>query len=85
MDPLRFINGRIVLPDRILEGGEVEVVGRRIAAVRPSATSDGPYMIGPLDGGEPTLRRNGVGLMLNGTALASGWWAWTTAYAPSTD
>jgi N-acetylglucosamine-6-phosphate deacetylase len=32
---------------------------------------DGPYMMGPLDGGEPILRRDGVGLMPNGTALAS--------------
>jgi N-acetylglucosamine-6-phosphate deacetylase len=32
---------------------------------------DGPYMMGPLDGGEPILRANGVGLMPNGTALAS--------------
>ncbi len=32
---------------------------------------DGPYMMGPLDGGEPILKRDGVGLMPNGTALAS--------------
>jgi N-acetylglucosamine-6-phosphate deacetylase len=32
---------------------------------------DGPYMMGPLDGGEPILRGDGVGLMPNGTALAS--------------
>jgi N-acetylglucosamine-6-phosphate deacetylase len=32
---------------------------------------DGPYMMGPLDGGEPVLRGDGVGLMPNGTALAS--------------
>lgn len=32
---------------------------------------DGPYLIGPLDGGEPMLKRDGVGLMPNGTALAS--------------
>src|SRR5579859_4201066 len=32
---------------------------------------DGPYMMGPLDGGEPILRQDGVGLMPNGTALAS--------------
>src|SRR5581483_8385147 len=32
---------------------------------------DGTYMMGPLDGGEPILRRDGVGLMPNGTALAS--------------
>jgi N-acetylglucosamine-6-phosphate deacetylase len=32
---------------------------------------DGPYLMGPLDGGEPILRGDGVGLMPNGTALAS--------------
>jgi N-acetylglucosamine-6-phosphate deacetylase len=32
---------------------------------------DGEYMMGPLDGGEPVLRGDGVGLMPNGTALAS--------------
>ncbi len=33
---------------------------------------DGPYIFGPLDGGEPILRRDGVGVMPEGTALASG-------------
>jgi N-acetylglucosamine-6-phosphate deacetylase len=33
---------------------------------------DGEYIFGPLDGGEPILRRDGVGVMLDGTALASG-------------
>jgi N-acetylglucosamine-6-phosphate deacetylase len=32
---------------------------------------DGPYMMGPLDGGEPVLKGDGVGLMPDGTALAS--------------
>lgn len=32
---------------------------------------DGDYMIGPLDGGEPLIKRDGVGLMPDGTALAS--------------
>src|SRR5262249_47406763 len=32
---------------------------------------DGPYIMGPLDGGEPILKGDGVGLMPNGTALAS--------------
>jgi N-acetylglucosamine-6-phosphate deacetylase len=32
---------------------------------------DGQYLMGPLDGGEPILRGDGVGLMPNGTALAS--------------
>jgi N-acetylglucosamine-6-phosphate deacetylase len=32
---------------------------------------DGAYMMGPLDGGEPVLRRDGVGVMPSGTALAS--------------
>lgn len=32
---------------------------------------DGPYLIGPLDGGEPMLKRDGVGLLPSGTALAS--------------
>jgi N-acetylglucosamine-6-phosphate deacetylase len=33
---------------------------------------DGEYIFGPLDGGEPIVRRDGVGLMPDGTALASG-------------
>src|SRR5262249_20243514 len=33
---------------------------------------DGEYMFGPKDGGEPILRRDGVGLMPDGQALASG-------------
>ncbi len=33
---------------------------------------DGEYMFGPQDGGEPILRRDGVGLMPDGQALASG-------------
>jgi N-acetylglucosamine-6-phosphate deacetylase len=32
---------------------------------------DGPYMMGPLNGGESVLKGDGVGLMPNGTALAS--------------
>lgn len=32
---------------------------------------DGDYMIGPLDGGEPLIKRDGVGLMPDGQALAS--------------
>lgn len=33
---------------------------------------DGPYVFGPRDGGEPILRRDGVGVMPDGKALASG-------------
>jgi N-acetylglucosamine-6-phosphate deacetylase len=33
---------------------------------------DGPYLFGPLDGGEPILRQDGVGVMPDGKALASG-------------
>ncbi|HEY7328940.1 MAG TPA: N-acetylglucosamine-6-phosphate deacetylase [Gemmataceae bacterium] len=33
---------------------------------------DGEYLFGPLDGGEPIVRRDGVGVMLDGQALASG-------------
>lgn len=32
---------------------------------------EGPYVIGPLDGGEPFVSRDGVGMMPDGTALAS--------------
>lgn len=32
---------------------------------------DGPYLMGPLDGGEPVQRRDGVGLMPDGKSLAS--------------
>jgi N-acetylglucosamine-6-phosphate deacetylase len=33
---------------------------------------DGEYLFGPRDGGEPILRRDGVGVMPGGQALASG-------------
>jgi N-acetylglucosamine-6-phosphate deacetylase len=33
---------------------------------------DGHYLFGPLDGGEPILRRDGVGIMPDGKSLASG-------------
>jgi N-acetylglucosamine-6-phosphate deacetylase len=33
---------------------------------------DGEYLFGPLDGGERIVRRDGVGVMLDGKALASG-------------
>jgi N-acetylglucosamine-6-phosphate deacetylase len=33
---------------------------------------DGEYLFGPRDGGEPILRRDGVGIMPDGQALASG-------------
>ncbi len=32
---------------------------------------DGPYLFGPLDGGEPFQKRDGVGLMPDGVSLAS--------------
>ncbi len=32
---------------------------------------DGAYLIGPLDGGEPLIKRDGVGMMPDGKALAS--------------
>jgi N-acetylglucosamine-6-phosphate deacetylase len=32
---------------------------------------DGDYMMGPLDGGEPMMKRDGVGMMPSGTGLAS--------------
>ncbi|MFL5243571.1 MAG: N-acetylglucosamine-6-phosphate deacetylase [Gemmataceae bacterium] len=33
---------------------------------------DGPYLFGPRNGGEPIVRRDGVGLMPDGRSLASG-------------
>jgi N-acetylglucosamine-6-phosphate deacetylase len=33
---------------------------------------DGPYLFGPLDGGEPIFKLDGVGVMPDGKALASG-------------
>src|SRR5205807_1385076 len=33
---------------------------------------DGEYLFGPQDGGEPILRKDGVGIMPDGNALASG-------------
>ena len=35
---------------------------------------DGEYLFGPLDGGEPILRKDGVGIMPDGKSLASGVW-----------
>jgi N-acetylglucosamine-6-phosphate deacetylase len=32
---------------------------------------DGQYMMGPLDGGEPMMKKDGVGMMPSGTGLAS--------------
>jgi N-acetylglucosamine-6-phosphate deacetylase len=32
---------------------------------------DGPYLIGPLDGGEPMIKADGVGILPSGVALAS--------------
>src|SRR5439155_25288823 len=33
---------------------------------------EGEYLFGPLDGGQPFLHRDGVGVMPDGTSLASG-------------
>lgn len=41
MARLVFSGGTIVLEDRLLSGGEVEIDGERIVAVRPAATSGG--------------------------------------------
>ncbi len=42
---------------------------------------DGEYVFGPLDGGEPILRGDGVGLMPDGRAAwPPGSWAWTIAF-----
>jgi N-acetylglucosamine-6-phosphate deacetylase len=41
-------------------------------ANRALGMPDGEYVFGPLDGGEPILRRDGVGVMPDGKALASG-------------
>jgi N-acetylglucosamine-6-phosphate deacetylase len=47
----------------------------RLALVTDSSRAldmpDGNYLIGPLDGGEPLIKRDGVGLIPDGTALAS--------------
>lgn len=47
----------------------------RLALVTDSSRAldmpDGNYKIGPLDGGEPLMKRDGVGLMPDGSALAS--------------
>jgi len=61
--------------------GAVIVRGRRVASLlfalvtdctRALDMPDGKYVFGPRDGGEPILRRDGVGLMPDGKALASG-------------
>src|SRR5262245_40397424 len=41
-------------------------------AMRALDMPDGEYLFGPLDGGERVRRRDGVGITLDGTALASG-------------
>jgi N-acetylglucosamine-6-phosphate deacetylase len=48
----------------------------RLALVTDSSRAldmpDGPYVFGPADGGEPILRRGGVGVTPDGAGLASG-------------
>src|SRR5262249_35989987 len=48
----------------------------RLALVTDSSRAldmpDGEYLFGPLDGGEPILKKDGVGVMPDGKALASG-------------
>lgn len=41
-------------------------------AMRAMDLPDGEYVFGPLDGGEPVRKFDGVGVTLDGTALASG-------------
>jgi N-acetylglucosamine-6-phosphate deacetylase len=41
-------------------------------AMRALDMPDGEYIFGPLDGGEPVRKMDGVGVMLDGKALASG-------------
>jgi N-acetylglucosamine-6-phosphate deacetylase len=41
-------------------------------AMRALDRPDGEYVFGPLDGGEPVRKLDGVGVMLDGKALASG-------------
>lgn len=41
-------------------------------AMRALDMADGEYLFGPLDGGEPVHKLDGVGVTLDGTALASG-------------
>jgi N-acetylglucosamine-6-phosphate deacetylase len=41
-------------------------------AMRGLDMPDGEYVFGPLDGGEPVRKANGVGITLEGNALASG-------------
>ena len=41
-------------------------------AMRALDMPDGQYIFGPRDGGEPVLRRDGVGVTLDGKSLASG-------------
>ena len=41
-------------------------------AMRALDMPDGQYIFGPRDGGEPVLRRDGVGITLEGKSLASG-------------
>jgi N-acetylglucosamine-6-phosphate deacetylase len=41
-------------------------------AMRALDRPDGEYVFGPLDGGEPVRKQDGVGLTLDGKALASG-------------
>ena len=41
-------------------------------AMRAMDEPDGEYVFGPLDGGEPVRKLNGVGVTLDGKALASG-------------
>lgn len=65
----KHLDASLLLVARKLKGPD------KVALVTDSSRAldmpDGDYMIGPLDGGEPLIKRDGVGLMPDGTALAS--------------
>ncbi|MCX5658635.1 MAG: N-acetylglucosamine-6-phosphate deacetylase [Planctomycetota bacterium] len=67
-------DGKHMLPDLLRLAYKVKGPGR-LALVTDTSRAmdmpDGAYMFGPLDGGEPVIKKDGVGLTPDGKALGS--------------
>lgn len=67
-------DGKHMQPDLLRLAYKIKGPGRLALVTdtnRAMDMPDGEYIFGPLDGGEPVLKKNGVGLMPDGKALAS--------------
>src|SRR2546421_11228083 len=70
MTPVRFSGGTVVLEDRLLPRGEVEVTGGRITAVRPAPAAPGTGAGRLIDLGGGYLAPGYVDLHVHGGAGA---------------